>query len=375
MRQLPRPLGYPGTYGVWGPAELVPVDSVEQAGWNDYYLNPSRSPVFLCQVIPHFPAGCVPGTTGPFRTIGSSNSGFWNPHDGSNAIGAPPPLPVYLFDVFDTSVLSQLTISGPTETRPAGTGGNSTITLTAKATSGGSPKPGATISFAVEVTPNSGGHQHHDIARPKGKLSAVQGTTDANGEVKLTFTAPEVAGIHTIKATCATCSNTSASREIQVKVPDLVPISPSPPVNADGSYAYALTSVDGIHAGQGRYHKNQYYLTAQARQNLRALIDSFAAAGWGTVALNDASLYWGGRYDINGDWIAPHRGHRDGREIDISFSRAGNPISKIKQKVFYKKFCEEKAVEASFSILHHYVANPHYHVYLEKQRSCHRMEK
>ena len=215
MRQLPRPLGYPGTYGVWGPAELVPVDSVEQAGWNDYYLNPSRSPVFLCQVIPHFPAGCVPGTTGPFRYIGSSNAGCWNPHDGSNAIGAPPPLPVYLFDVFDTSVLSQLTISGPTETRPAGTGGNSTITLTAKATSGGFPKPGATISFAVEVTPNSGGHQHHDVARPKGALSAVQGTTDANGEVKLTFTAPEVAGIQTIggcRSRCRTCCRSHPTR-------------------------------------------------------------------------------------------------------------------------------------------------------------------
>ena len=264
----------------------------------------------------------------------------------------------------------------PSDPYPSGIANKrATLDVIARVTTNGQPKVGLPISFAVEVTPNSGGHEHHDINRPKGKLSAVQGTTDANGEVKLTFTAPEVAGIHTVKATCATCSNTSASREIQVKVPDLVPISPSPPVNADGSYAYALTSVDGIHAGAGRYHKNQYSLSAQARQNLRALIDSFAAAGWGTVALNDASLYWGGRYDINGDWIAPHRGHRDGREIDISFSRAGNPISKIKQKVFYKKFCEEKAVEASFSILHHYVANPHYHVYLEKQRSCHRMEK
>ena len=275
-------------------------------------------------------------------------------------------------------VVRRLTISSVSETRPKIPGesaNQSTATITAMVSSGSAPAPSVSVGFSVEVTPNSGGHEHHDINRPKEKLSAVQGTTDANGEVKLTFTAPEVAGIHTIKATCATCSNTSASREIQVKVPDLVPISPSPPVNADGSYAYALTSVDGIHAGAGRYHKNQYYLTAQARQNLIDLTRSFATAGWGTVALNDASLYWGGRYDINGDWIAPHRGHRDGREIDISFSRAGNPISKIKQKVFYKKFCEEKAVEASFSILHHYVANPHYHVYLEKQRSCHRMEK
>jgi hypothetical protein len=78
-------------------------------------------------------------------------------------------------------------------------------------------------------------------------------------------------------------------------VPDLLPISPNPPQNTDGSYVYALTSVDKTHQGNGRYHHNQYYLTTLARQNLRTLIDSFALEGWGTVALNDASLHWGGR--------------------------------------------------------------------------------
>ena len=274
-------------------------------------------------------------------------------------------------------VVRRLTISSVSETRPKIPGESadqSTATITAMVSSGSAPAPGVSVGFSVEVTPNSGGHEHHDINRPKGKLSAVQGTTDANGEVKLTFTAPEVAGIHTIKATCATCSNSPAAKEIQVKVPDLLPISPNPPQNTDGSYVYALTSVDGIHAGEGRYHKNQYYLTAQARQNLRALIDSFAAAGWGTVALNDASLYWGGRYDIKGNWGDPHQGHRDGREIDISFTRANNPISQTKQKTFYKKFCEDKAVEAAFAILHHFVTLPHFHVYLEKQKTCNRTE-
>ena len=269
---------------------------------------------------------------------------------------------------------SSIALSGATETRPKGTHGTATAELTAKVIQNGNPKAEETVNFSIDVTPNSGGHEHHDINRPKGTLSAVQGTTDASGEVSLTFNASEVAGIHTIKATCATCSNSPAAKEIQVKVPDLLPISPNPPRNGDGSYVYALTSVDKIHAGEGRYHKNQYYLTAQARQNLRALAESFAAAGWGTVALNDASMYWGGRYDIKGNWGGPHQGHRDGREIDISFTRASNPISQTKQKTFYKKFCEDKAVEASFSILHHFVTLPHFHVYLEKQKTCNRTE-
>jgi murein endopeptidase len=80
-------------------------------------------------------------------------------------------------------------------------------------------------------------------------------------------------------------------------------------------------------------------LTDFSRKNLRTLIDAFSEYGWGTVALNDASLPWGGRYDIRADWKAPHAGHREGREIDISFTRAQNQVSAGKQKSFYKKFC------------------------------------
>jgi hypothetical protein len=260
-----------------------------------------------------------------------------------------------------------LSLNGSPETRPAGT---SSITLTARVTSNGTPKPGVTLGFSVGVTTNSGGHEHHDSARPKGTLSGTQGTTDANGEVKVTFTAPEVAGIHTIKATCATCSNSPSAKEIQVKVPDLLPISPNAPQNTDGTFVYALTSVDKTHQGNGRYHHNQYYLTQQSQTNLQSMIAAFSAEGWGTAALNDASLYWGGGYDITSNWNAPHAGHREGREIDVSFARAGNPISASKQSDFYDKFCKNKKVSFPFSILHHYVKTPHFHVYLEKQTAC-----
>ncbi len=282
--------------------------------------------------------------------------------------------PGYILRCTQTSV-ANISLSGPSETRPSGTGGSAVATLTAKVTDSTAPKAGVAVQFSVDVTPNSGGHEHHDAARLKDTLSGTQGITDANGEVKVTFIATEVAGTHTVKATCATCANSPATKEIQVKVPDLLPISPNAPQNADGTFVYALTSVDKTHQGNGRYHHNQYYLTEQSRQNLRAMISDFAAEGWGTVALNDASLYWGGRYDITSNWKAPHAGHREGREIDISFARAGNPISAPKQKVFYDKFCKNKKVSFPFSILHHYVKNPHFHVYLEKQTACWTSEK
>ncbi len=260
------------------------------------------------------------------------------------------------------------------EIRPVGTGGNSVIDLVARVVEGAIPKAGVAVAFTIEVVPKSGGHEHHDPVRPKGTLSKFSGTTDANGEVKLSFTATELAGIHTVKASCANCTNSPVSKEITVKVPDLIAISPESPRNADGTLVYALTSVELTNAGNVPYHLNQYYLTKQALINLTQLISGFASAGWGTVALNDASLLWGGVYDIKGNWGAPHKGHRDGREIDISFTRARNPVSRAKQNEVYKKFCESNGVNVPFSILHHFVLLPHFHVYLEKQKACNRTE-
>lgn len=273
------------------------------------------------------------------------------------------------------SPATTISLAGLPETHPAGVGGASDITLTAKVVEGGVAKSNVAVNFSVDVTPNSGGHEHHDAWRPKGMLSATQGITDGNGEIQFRFTAPDIAGIHTVRAACGACSSSAATKEIQVKVPELLPISPDPPRNPDGTFEYALTSVDKTHQGNGRYHHNQYYLTSLSQQNLLSMIRLFVKEGWGTVALNDASLFWGGRYDITSNWSGSHRAHRAGKEIDISFTRAGNPVSLDKQNVFYKKFCENKKVSFPFSILHHYALNPHFHVFLEKQTACFKSEQ
>lgn len=294
--------------------------------------------------------------------------------DGSVALGVGPGGPKFCF-LNASNALPQLTLSGLSEVKPSGLSGYADLQLIAKVTKGNAPTANVPVNFAIDVVANTGSHEHHDNSRPSGNLYISNSSTDAYGEIKIGFKAPDVSGTHTITATCSTCQNQSVRMDIHVKVPDLLPISPNPPRNSDGSYAYALTSVDKTHAGNGRYHHHQYYLTDFSRKNLRSLINAFSEEGWGTVALNDASLAWGGRYDIRSDWKSPHAGHRDGREIDISFTRAQNPISTGKQKSFYKKFCEEKAVQIPFSILHHYALNPHFHVYLEKQTGCWLTEK
>ena len=242
--------------------------------------------------------------------------------------------------------------------------------MIAKVTENGSPKTGVAVTFKVDVVPMTGGHGHHDANRPKGSVPA-SGVTDANGEIKLTFKASEVAGSHNITATCDSCSNKTVDKKVDVRVPDLAPISPNPSQNADGSYQYAFTAVDPGHVGtSGGRQRGEYYLTAEAAKNLDVLISNFAEEGWGIVGLNDASLNWGGLYDLKNNWNKPHSEHRLGEEIDISFVRAGNVVSTAKQNSFYKKFCEDKKAEIPFSILHHYVLIPHFHVRLASANKC-----
>ena len=268
--------------------------------------------------------------------------------------------------------------SAPNQTtpdpRPKGTEGkdpkSSTHELIAKVMEGSTPKAGVAVTFKVDVVPMTGGHGHHDASRPKGFVPA-SGVTNANGEIKLTFQASEVAGSHTITATCDSCSNKTADKKVDVLVPDLAPISPNPSKNPDGSYQYAFTAVDPGHVGtSGGRQRGEYYLTAEAAKNLDVLINNFAEEGWGIVGLNDASLNWGGLYDLKNNWSKPHSEHHVGEAIDISFVRAGNIVSKAKQNAFYKKFCEDKKAEVPFSILHHYVLIPHFHVRLVNANKC-----
>lgn len=261
---------------------------------------------------------------------------------------------------------STISLSGKSELRPAGTGGNSTIEVTAKVMQGGTPKIGEAVSFSGDVTPNSGGHEDHDVNRPRGRLGGAQGTTDANGEVKLTFTAPEVAGIHTVNATCASCSNTPATKEIQVKVPDLIHI----PADSQTPPRY-------IFVGQTSKHPKSHFVSNDSWETLKLVIDTFLALGWGQVGINDASLEWGGMFDIEGKWLQKylnsngkwvtggHAEHRNGEQVDISFARPASVSMALRKKAF-DEVCTNDRTPLSPDILWHQTDGyaPHFHIYL-----------
>ena len=259
-----------------------------------------------------------------------------------------------------------ISLTGPAETRPVGTAGSAPVTFTAKVTDGATPKVGVPVNFSVEVTPNSGGHEHHDINRPKAKLSAVQGTTDANGEVRLTFTAPEAAGIHTVRATCATCSNSPAVKEIKVKVPDLIQIPPD-----------TQTPPRYVFVGQTSKHQKNHFVSEGSWKALKLVVDTFLALGWGQVGINDASLEWGGMFDIEGKWLerymnnkgkwvtGGHAEHRNGEQVDISFARPASVSMQLRKKA-YREVCNNNRTSLSPDILWHENDGyaPHFHIYL-----------
>lgn len=248
----------------------------------------------------------------------------------------------------------QLGLSGLSEIRPAGTGGTSTISLIAKVTSGNSSAPGTAISFSVDVAPNSGGHDH-DVNRPKGSLSATQGVTDANGEVKLTFQAPTISGTHTIKANCNTCSNPVASKEIQVKVPNLVEMLPDTAKPA----TYTLVGATGN-------HKSNHWFAPNARDTLVSVVDTMFKTGWGAVGVNDGSLVWGGLFDIKGGWTPSHQEHRMGTEVDLSVTNPRN-VTDAQKKKTYAELCKKNNSAFSIQTLWHQDDGypEHFHVYLD----------
>lgn len=248
----------------------------------------------------------------------------------------------------------QLTFSGLNETRPAGTGGTSTVSLTAKVTSGGTATSGVALSFSAEVASNSGGHDH-DVSRPKGTLSATQGVTDTNGEVKLAFQAPLASGAHTLKVNCVTCSNPVVSKDIQVKVPNLVEMLPDtakPPT-------YTLVGATGN-------HRSNHWFSSASVVTLGKVADAMFKTGWGAVGVNDGSLVWGGLFDIKGGWTPSHHEHRVGTEVDLSVTNPRNVTDEQKKKT-YAELCKKNNTAFSIQTLWHQDDGypEHFHMYLD----------
>ena len=188
----------------------------------------------------------------------------------------------------------------------------------------GVAQPGKQVTITSTVQDGTGGHIHTE-KRPKGLFtcSAVGSstctlTTDYSGQAPFEFVATPISGSHTITATCVGCVNT-ATAPVNVKVNNLITIPGSPAL-------YALTDSTGVIGSISGKHTDNHYLTSAAISRLKALALLYTTSvnPNAILYLNDASLVWGGLFDVGSTpWMSPHAKHDRGMSIDIRAANDG----------------------------------------------------
>jgi len=212
----------------------------------------------------------------------------------------------------------QVSLSGlPAEVEP----GKEVKNLRADVTCDGVPTP-KSVELTVKADANTGGHNHHDSARPPGTLNPASG----NSPVTFSFTAPAPAGDHTVTAKCVDGRCGEDTGKVWVGVKDLTPLS-----GLSGTYRLV---------GDKPAHPGNSYLSGQASQVISSIASAykilvqFDVPPTPVLHLNDASLERGGISDINSTWARPHAEHCRGTVIDV---RANDATGAIPAK-YYTEF-------------------------------------
>lgn len=244
-----------------------------------------------------------------------------------------------------------------------------TAKITVVASCDGKPIVGENVEFRLNVEPNSGGHVHQGVPRPRGKLdghdcgfdtgAAPQQQdpcvppvkTDATGHAKVKFALPltgnaqstgygsykiGIAGDYRISARLASYPDAQASAMVMTRDPGLQPFEPAPGLTGDssntarhphGSFATAPT-YDAFRR-LGADFKDQQERHNAALVTCHALAPGYAGPipdpTWPvrTVDMNDIALTSGGIFDLDGTWKPSHYTHNKGEGGDFNRFGAG----------------------------------------------------
>jgi len=270
-------------------------------------------------------------------------------HASRTSPGAPCTCDVgYKFDAAGTScVLEQYTISiqpAPTNNGAYTILPSTALPLEAVVTDqNGVVQAGKQVTLTVDVQGGSGGHDHNEN-RPKGIFTCGSMgtswtctlTTGYNGQAPFIFVSTPVSGVHTITAACSGCGNT-ATAPVNVKVDNLIPIPASPLYALQDSTGAVIGAISGKHTAN-------HYLTATAIGRLNALARLYKTSinPNKILYLNDASLVWGGLFDVgNTPWMSPHSLHDTGVSLDIRAANSGpNNEGAVPDTVFSEFFIQ-----------------------------------
>ncbi len=79
-------------------------------------------------------------------------------------------------------------------------------------------------------------------------------------------------------------------------------------------------------------HPSPYWGAPSFISKLVQLSNLYAATTGKSITITDASLEWGGRFDLQSDWMYPHHEHMDGHQADIR----SNDMTMAESEIFLK---------------------------------------
>lgn len=185
---------------------------------------------------------------------------------------------------------------------------------------------GCKIQYAFELGDEDGGHAHGYSLRSDrfGKIPELgEGITREIPETGLilTYIAPEAAGDVKIRF-AAVDSNGRQIQGLNDSLIRLRAVTNLLDLRDSSHFGFSIDS----HPGDGFYGTQSLNdaLANTASQYESDLTKKFPKLPIPGLSSEAGSLEWGGLFDINRDWEAPHCGHRLGTEIDISMSVFAN---------------------------------------------------
>ncbi len=181
------------------------------------------------------------------------------------------------------------------------------------------PLPDYPITIKALVRASSGGHDHTSD-RPTGRFifvndtsSVLQCNTDVNGKVKLRYLSSGFGGVDSIFVKGKTNKDT-ATATIVLRISELQELTEG--VHYDLVGMYNPPSVTS-------QHSTNHFGTTRLIQKLKALADSLHKESSYVMRVNDMSLIYGGPFDAENNWNTPHQNHRQGVNVDISYTATG----------------------------------------------------
>ena len=203
------------------------------------------------------------------------------------------------------------------------------------------PVENQTVTVTAEWEPGSGGHDHGGsddlLVPPQDDMGWIvnleeadsaegelQTFTNADGQIKLRYRAPEFGGNVVLKAAVVppNADTLFARDTLSVHVADLV-LLPAFDFHEKigGTPSHHGPRLDSLHLSS-RTPDNNHWVNEVVGALLvsLAVIYSEQFPSSPTIRYNDISLPNGGLFDINGRWVTDHQLHRIGQNVDVRTS-------------------------------------------------------